>query len=51
MQDDAHRRGKSIDEIKEGDSLTVTECISERELLIYSFFAVAFDQIMCFYLH
>ncbi len=35
MQDDAHRRGKSIDEIKEGDSLTVTECISERELLIY----------------
>lgn len=35
MQDDAHRRGKTIEEIKEGDSLTVTECISERELLIY----------------
>ena len=29
MQDDAHRRGKSIDRVKEGDSLTVTECISK----------------------
>ena len=35
MQDDVHRRGKTIDEIQEGDSLTVTESFSERELLIY----------------
>lgn len=30
-----HRQGKTIAEIKEGDSLTVTESISERDLLIY----------------
>lgn len=35
MPDDVHRQGKTIAEIKEGDSLTVTESISERDLLIY----------------
>ena len=31
MSEDVHRRGKTIDEIKEGDSLTVTESISDRD--------------------
>ena len=35
MPDDVHRLGKTLAEIKEGDSLTVTESISERDLLIY----------------
>ncbi|NYA63158.1 enoyl-CoA hydratase, partial [Lactobacillus salivarius] len=35
MSEDVHRRGKTIDEIKEGDSLTVTESISDRDLLLY----------------
>src|SRR5699024_8514045 len=34
MSEDVHRRGKTIDEIKEGDSLTVTESISDRDLLL-----------------
>ena len=35
MPDDVHRQGKTIAEIKEGDSLTVTENDSERERWIY----------------
>ena len=35
MTEDVHRQGKKIDELKEGDSLTVTETISEREILLY----------------
>lgn len=35
MSEDAYRQGKTIDQIKEGDSLTVTESISERDLLLY----------------
>ncbi|MEY8661885.1 MaoC/PaaZ C-terminal domain-containing protein [Ligilactobacillus faecis] len=35
MPDDVHRQGKPITAISEGDSLTVTESISERDLLIY----------------
>ncbi|WP_178198402.1 MaoC/PaaZ C-terminal domain-containing protein [Ligilactobacillus sp. Marseille-Q7487] len=35
MSEDAYRQGKTIEQIKEGDSLTVTESISERDLLLY----------------
>ena len=35
MPDDVHRQGYTIAVIIEGDSLTVTESISERDLLIY----------------
>ncbi|MEE5988639.1 MaoC family dehydratase N-terminal domain-containing protein [Ligilactobacillus equi] len=35
MTDDVHRYGKQIEEIKEGESLTVTETISQRDILLY----------------
>lgn len=35
MSEDVHRRGKTMNEIKEGDSLTVTESINDRDLLLY----------------
>ncbi|KRM96628.1 dehydrogenase [Liquorilactobacillus aquaticus DSM 21051] len=35
MSEDSHRKGKTIDEIVEGDSLTVNESLSDRDILLY----------------
>ncbi|GAJ25217.1 MaoC like domain protein [Liquorilactobacillus sucicola DSM 21376 = JCM 15457] len=35
MSEDTHRKGKTIDEIAEGDSLTVNESLSDRDILLY----------------
>ncbi|WP_057735931.1 MaoC/PaaZ C-terminal domain-containing protein [Liquorilactobacillus uvarum] len=35
MSEDTHRKGKTIDEIVEGDSLTVNESLSDRDVLLY----------------
>ncbi|KRL03194.1 MaoC/PaaZ C-terminal domain-containing protein [Liquorilactobacillus capillatus] len=35
MSEDTHRKGKTIDEITEGDSLTVNESLSDRDILLY----------------
>ncbi|KRL04757.1 MaoC/PaaZ C-terminal domain-containing protein [Liquorilactobacillus oeni] len=35
MSEDTHRQGKTIDELFEGDSLTVNESISERDVMLY----------------
>ncbi|MCP9356526.1 MaoC/PaaZ C-terminal domain-containing protein [Liquorilactobacillus satsumensis] len=35
MSEDTHRRGKTIDELAEGDSLTVNESISDRDIMLY----------------
>lgn len=35
MSEDTHRQGKTIDELSEGDSLTVNESVSDRDVLLY----------------
>lgn len=35
MSEDTHRQGKTIDELNEGDSLTVNESVSDRDVLLY----------------
>ncbi|EJE98260.1 MaoC/PaaZ C-terminal domain-containing protein [Liquorilactobacillus mali] len=35
MSEDTHRQGKTIDDLNEGDSLTVNESVSDRDILLY----------------
>lgn len=35
MSEDTHRQGKTIDDLNEGDSLTVNESVSYRDVLLY----------------
>ncbi len=35
MSEDTHRQGKTIDDLNEGDSLTVNESVADRDILLY----------------